>query len=325
MNKVKQDFTNLVDSVEKRIKELESMERHWSALEASMEQHASMAADQITLNVGGQKFTTSKTTLLSHKGSFFDAMLSSGKWKPDSKGRYFIDRNPELFPVILDYLRTGKVNLKKYSYDVYEDLQTELDFYLISIPETMLTPYKVLDTALEKKLKEWTKKSTLTLLYSGSRDGFEAQVFHAKCNNKGPTVTCVKSTQGYVFGGYAAAAWDSSNQFKSAPGSFLFTFHNPYQFAPTTFLRKGRFNHGVTNISDIFTFSTYGPTFGGQGCWGTNTNATAHDILISDNCNIYNCTSNFPHSYQDTSGYGAAIFTGSANFLVSEIEVFLVN
>lgn len=66
--------------------------------------------------------------------------------------RYFIDRNPELFPIILDYLRTGKVtisfllgvinsfqvNLKKYTYDVFDDLQTELEFYKIAIPEEII-------------------------------------------------------------------------------------------------------------------------------------------------------------------------------------------
>jgi hypothetical protein len=52
MGKVKQEFNSLVDTVEKRIKELEEKETHWAALEASMEEHASKVSDKITLDIG---------------------------------------------------------------------------------------------------------------------------------------------------------------------------------------------------------------------------------------------------------------------------------
>lgn len=39
-------------------------------------------------NTGGKRFAASKSTLLSQKGSFFDAMLSSGNWKPGDDGAY---------------------------------------------------------------------------------------------------------------------------------------------------------------------------------------------------------------------------------------------
>jgi hypothetical protein len=44
---------------------------------------------------------------------------------------------------------------------------------------------------------------TLSLLYRGSRDGFRGADFHAKCDDKGATVTIVKSTEGRIFGGYS--------------------------------------------------------------------------------------------------------------------------
>lgn len=31
----------------------------------------------------------------------------SGTWQPGEDGMYFIDRNPQYFQLILDYLRTG--------------------------------------------------------------------------------------------------------------------------------------------------------------------------------------------------------------------------
>jgi hypothetical protein len=44
---------------------------------------------------------------------------------------------------------------------------------------------------------------TLELLYKGSRDGFNASSFHAKCDHKGATLTVAKSKKyKRVFGGY---------------------------------------------------------------------------------------------------------------------------
>ena len=50
----------------------------------------------------------------------------------------------------------------------------------------------------------------LMLLYRASRDGWNSNHFHSKCDNKGPTLTVIKCTGGYVFGGYANAAWTSN-------------------------------------------------------------------------------------------------------------------
>jgi hypothetical protein len=40
------------------------------------------------------------------------------------------------------------------------------------------------------------------LLYKGSRDGFNAKDFHRLCDNKGPTITVIRTAQGKLFGFY---------------------------------------------------------------------------------------------------------------------------
>ena len=52
------------------------------------------------------------------------------------------------------------------------------------------------------------KQVTLEILYRASRDGWQCQDFHSRCDNKGATVTVIKCTGGFVFGGYADAPWD---------------------------------------------------------------------------------------------------------------------
>eukprot|EP01006_Ploeotia_vitrea_P048315 TRINITY_DN67216_c9_g2_i1.p1 TRINITY_DN67216_c9_g2~~TRINITY_DN67216_c9_g2_i1.p1 ORF type:complete len:149 (+),score=30.44 TRINITY_DN67216_c9_g2_i1:44-490(+) len=65
---------------------------------------------QVKLNVGGTRFTTTKQTLLNSGDNFFSAMVSSGVWQPDTQtGEFFIDRDPQFFKEILNYLRKGQI------------------------------------------------------------------------------------------------------------------------------------------------------------------------------------------------------------------------
>lgn len=64
-------------------------------------------SEQVTLNVGGNLFTTSVMTLRnSPSPSLFNAMFSGRhSLKPDEKGAYFVDRDGRHFHDILNYLR----------------------------------------------------------------------------------------------------------------------------------------------------------------------------------------------------------------------------
>ena len=47
------------------------------------------------------------------------------------------------------------------------------------------------------------------LLYRGSRDGWNADDFHLRCDNKGATVTLFKIKDGPCVGGFTKAQWTS--------------------------------------------------------------------------------------------------------------------
>jgi hypothetical protein len=68
--------------------------------------------DIIHLNVGGQKFTSTRSTLCQVEGSLL-AIMFSGRWerglKRDEDGAVFFDVNPQYFGYILDYLRMKKI------------------------------------------------------------------------------------------------------------------------------------------------------------------------------------------------------------------------
>ena len=49
----------------------------------------------------------------------------------------------------------------------------------------------------------------LQLLFRMTRDGFMEMDFHKLCDNKGPTVTILKTSTGKRFGGYTSVSWES--------------------------------------------------------------------------------------------------------------------
>jgi len=77
------------------------------------------ANDWICLNVGGRYFTTSKCTLLSEPASMLAKMFADDDgnrlWPScvDKNGAYLIDRSPEYFEPLINYLRHGQLILDK--------------------------------------------------------------------------------------------------------------------------------------------------------------------------------------------------------------------
>ncbi|CAL8099797.1 unnamed protein product [Orchesella dallaii] len=87
-------------------------------------------SDIVHLNVGGTRFSTSWQTLTWVPDSFFTALLSGriSSLKDDS-GAFFIDRDPTLFSVILNYLRSRDVDLRHVD---MRALRNEAEFYGIT-------------------------------------------------------------------------------------------------------------------------------------------------------------------------------------------------
>eukprot|EP01006_Ploeotia_vitrea_P054371 TRINITY_DN67879_c0_g2_i18.p1 TRINITY_DN67879_c0_g2~~TRINITY_DN67879_c0_g2_i18.p1 ORF type:complete len:306 (-),score=35.13 TRINITY_DN67879_c0_g2_i18:25-942(-) len=102
--------------------------------------------NRIQLNIGGQRFTTTRETLLSENDTFFHSLASSEHWKPDQHGEYFIDRDPSQFGHILAYLRQKAtvapdddplclesfMDHKKLSDFEKRQLISDIDFYCMS-------------------------------------------------------------------------------------------------------------------------------------------------------------------------------------------------
>jgi hypothetical protein len=100
----------------------------------SEEKLISCKAEWVRLNIGGQYFVTTKTTLCKNPHSFFyklcqdDPTIGLTTYK-DETGAFLIDRDPQYFAPILNYLRHGKLIIEKNLRE--EGVLEEAEFYNI--------------------------------------------------------------------------------------------------------------------------------------------------------------------------------------------------
>ena len=64
------------------------------------------------------------------------------------------------------------------------------------------------------ELCEFNLNERFKLLYRASEHGFGSKDFHYKCDGQANTLTILKAN-GFTFGGFTSAAWDSSAQRRS--------------------------------------------------------------------------------------------------------------
>ncbi|ETO00678.1 hypothetical protein RFI_36762, partial [Reticulomyxa filosa] len=104
--------------------------------------------------------------------------------------------------------------------------------------------------------------SNVSLLYRGSRDGFEAKIFHLTCNRMGKTLTIVQSKNNFVFGGFTNSLWWSRKTDKVTSqdnGAFVFSLRNADGVAHEKYcIREGEEEHAIKNSEK------FGPYFGNK-------------------------------------------------------------
>jgi len=242
--------------------------------------------DQVVLNVGGQRFTTTRSTLTSIEGSFFEKMFREGSNTTiSSDGSYFIDRDPSSFGHILDYLRNGDLLISSTDKNLRVRLLDDADYFLLpkAFKDYLRWSADGIDlwfseVAFINNQLKGVSRGLGGILYQTSRDGHSVSTFHTRANSKGPTVVIVETKSGNMFGGYSYSNWASSGGYRASSKAFLFRLRPTLKRFDQ---RSGRENYAIYNGAN------YGPTFGG------------HDIYINDcryvaTCYVYGHTYTVP-------------------------------
>ncbi len=97
--------------------------------------------------------------------------------------------------------------LDEYPVDMNnEDVQTF--FYPIYSP--FLKESIINEQQYDSYLREWCGDFKWKLLYRASQYSYTSYSFHKYCDDKGPTLIIIKSSGGWIFGGYTTKSWSGS-------------------------------------------------------------------------------------------------------------------
>jgi hypothetical protein len=259
-----------------------------------------------------------------------DMLLSSGSVVVESEDALLqmIIRLGPAYYQLLHHIHPGLLTpdgLPMFAHQISE-LRTELIWAGLptTIPLCTQPPFSNDSVILSRRPSpfEIFRGRQFRLLWRGSRDGFGAAEFHKRCDGRPRTLTIVRDTQGNIFGGFAAVAWESrvwngkwggqDNCFKadSSLESWLFTVVNPHGMRPRRFPLKPE-----TKSLAIICDASRGPDFG-RG-----------DLVVRGACrarpNSYH--GSFGYTYQNDTGIaGSKLLTGDEYFNVDDVEVFEV-
>eukprot|EP00696_Hemimastix_kukwesjijk_P006907 gnl/Hemi2/18749_TR6205_c0_g1_i1.p1 gnl/Hemi2/18749_TR6205_c0_g1~~gnl/Hemi2/18749_TR6205_c0_g1_i1.p1 ORF type:complete len:132 (-),score=68.92 gnl/Hemi2/18749_TR6205_c0_g1_i1:238-633(-) len=112
-----------------------------AAEKAAFDAEVAAAADPNTrtetilnLNVGGRRFTTSRNTLCAFPGSHLEAIFSGRhRVQKDNEGCFFIDRDPNLFAIVLSYLRDRRHLRIPHEEEEQRIVVSEFEYYGITL------------------------------------------------------------------------------------------------------------------------------------------------------------------------------------------------
>jgi len=170
-------------------------------------------------------------------------------------------------------------------------------------------PLGIISAEAHRQILSWLDTGATTkleLLYRASDDGWESEDFHSRCDNKGPTVTVIKCTDGYIFGGFTSTAWASTDTYVACPDAFIFSLYRPGDVGPVKLAVNAEMAHCAMNDH-----SYSGPGFGIEDIEVRHAQGRTEIICFE-----------LPpgHAPVDQERF----FTGAENYRAAEVEVFRV-
>lgn len=153
---------------------------------------------------------------------------------------------------------------------------------------------------------DWIDKNknfNFQLLYKGTLDGDTREIFHKKCDNQGPNISIIQSTDGQIFGGYTSKSWIiNNNNFTPDPESFLFNINNKRKYC-------------VSNNRGLFKDLLYICDFGGDS------SDNFHELWIENN---YFSKGGHVDNGKGYNFTNYELSGGKNNFKIKELEVYKV-
>ncbi|CAF1628592.1 unnamed protein product [Rotaria magnacalcarata] len=184
------EATEATTILENKLVNASNEEKEWKDIKIKLA--TTSIQGKVILDVGCEKYTTSVEVLTREKDTFFTALFSK-QWQ--------LEKDPDdkmLINVIKDETLLTSLIIEAE----YFRLKSLLDILGNALfPNGTLLRFehkKKLNHSYGKTNQQWE------LIYKATHDGFDANTFHARCNNKGPTISIIQSNNNFLFGGYTA-------------------------------------------------------------------------------------------------------------------------
>ena len=124
--------------------------------------------------------------------------------------------------IIWEYIQTRDISehsLKKVRFE--RELRSDLEtidcndsklllkiYQHFFIASKLLVTTQLVSQQYDSYLRIWFRGAhKWKLIYRASEHGYTAGSFHEYCDNKGPTLIIIKSSEGWIFGGYTTQSW----------------------------------------------------------------------------------------------------------------------
>ena len=134
---------------------------------------------------------------------------------------YYVCKYPD---IIWNYIETNDISEESLQliFDDKDGLRNDFDtihcddsnirlkissYYLKNYSE-YLPNTQIVSKQYDSKLKEWIGNDyKWKLIYRSSEHDYTSKSFHQYCDDKGPTLVIIKSSGGWIFGGYTTRSW----------------------------------------------------------------------------------------------------------------------
>ena len=132
---------------------------------------------------------------------------------------YEVCKHPDIIWKYIETKDISEESLKQF--DDESDLRNDLDAidcddnnirlkisrYYFKNPSEFLPNTQLVNQQYDAKLREWIGDYNWKLIYRASEHGYSNESFHDYCDDKGPTLIVIKSSGGWIFGGYTTQSW----------------------------------------------------------------------------------------------------------------------
>lgn len=127
LHKLKDKLSSLENSLSDQMVKLAAKEKIWEKIEKTYDNDYLKKQRKVSLNVGGTDFCISEFSINQHEETLFNEIVA----QLDLSEPVFIDRSPEHFHLILEYIRNKTINLKKLKQRDLYLLRMEAEYYEI--------------------------------------------------------------------------------------------------------------------------------------------------------------------------------------------------